>query len=473
MAQFYPKLSALLQEVHALKQDVSAVDAKALLMDLLVKKHYWPYLQIKYFGNESSLILLHNVYRQNVPISDMELYDECRSVVLDMNAPEGENIILSLSKKIPIRMDVDQFDEIPNDTIRMYEMGYEGTMIYVYYHIDKWYMSTSTCPSVDRSRYFNPNKSHGQMMDEVLQSLFPEIEQVEEQTHTEHSKDLRDKLCANLDTSQTYNFLLVHHENGCLMNANYTELFGANYSMLFHLSSRNRQTMVETFEPVPALETLGIKYTLKFATKSIAKYFIQATQPSIYAVIAHTDSILYKVSSREILEKEEQTHGHPNPWVNLIWIYMQNKPHLRMEDYIQNNPTELQKVADSAGALISPARVVAKVMTTIRDILFSLYRTTTFYYKSTNTYRMNRELDQTLPPILRFHLAQLRHLQITYHNTQPLTRQAIHHYLCHHQTMKNIRLLVDAFTNNHSICPMDTQSADCFTILYRSLRGRQ
>jgi hypothetical protein len=154
---------------------------------------------------------------------------------------------------------------------------------------------------------------------------------------------------------------------------------------------------------------------------------------------------------------------------------MQNKPHLRMEDYVKNNPSETWTVYDSSNtSIIPPERVVAKVMTTMRDIIYSLYRSTTYYFKQTNTYRMNRELDSSLPPIIRFHLAQLRHLQITYHTDTPLTRQAVHHYLCHHQTMKNIRLLISAFngTPYQARPEMDVITTSCFSILNANIRNQ-
>ena len=103
--QSYPKLSALLHEVHELsKSSANNVNKADILMSVLVKYHHWPYIQVKYFSSQCSLVMLHNVYKQDIPIQDKELYDECRSVVLDMDAPEGKNIVLSLSKKIPKRV---------------------------------------------------------------------------------------------------------------------------------------------------------------------------------------------------------------------------------------------------------------------------------------------------------------------------------------------------------------------------------
>ena len=480
----FPKLSALLNEVHeahshlATTENVQPQSRVKTLMYILTKKHYWPYLQIKYFSSNSSLILLHNVYRQDVPIQDKELYDECRSVVLNMDADPGNNIILSLSKKIPIRMNPTAFDEIPVDTVKMYEIGYEGTMIYMYYHNQRWYISTSTCPSVDRSKYFHPKKTHGQMLNEVLSGYFPEIEidstiENEHQAYKDYQQKLRYKFCEQLDTTKTYSFLLVHHQNGYLMD--YTTLFGENYKELFHLNTIDPSNLIENYDQQENLKTIGVKYTNKFPSKIIAMYYLQNTTPPIYAIIAHTDENMYKVSKQEIIEKEEQQIGHPNQWVNLLWIYMKNKPHITMEDYITNNPSEEWTVYDSSNTPISPARVVAKVITTMRDIIYSLYRTTTYYFKQTNSYRMNHDMDASLPPIIRFHLAQLRHLQITYHTDGPLTRKGVHHYLCHHQTMKNIRLLINAFESSSFQVqfPMDPFTMSCFTILNTHIKNQR
>lgn len=467
--QSYPKLSALLHEVHELgKSSANNVNKADILMSVLVKYHHWPYIQVKYFSSQCSLVMLHNVYKQDIPIQDKELYDECRSVVLDMDAPEGQNIVLSLSKKIPKRVNVDNITSI-TEPITLMEHGYEGTMLYVYYHRDRWYISTSTCPSVDRSRYFNPKKTHGIMLDEALQKMFSGMTFTEEQTRLDRSKLLRAKFFEYLDTTKTYSFMLVHHENGFVMN--YTDVFGDNYAVLFHLNTRDRVTMEPSMDVNEQLHTLGVRYTSKYS--STDEVVQTLSEPNVYSVMVHTDKELYKVSTGTILQKEEDNLGHPNPWMNLLWVYMQNKPHLRMEFYLQNHPeiSSQLEANTSQGHEIAATRVVAKVMTCMRDILYTLYRGTTYYYKDTKTYRMNKQYDQQLPPILRFHLAQLRYLQVNYHSESPLTRQAVHHYLCHHQTMKNVRLLIDALTT-HSVLPMDQETADCFYILNKNLKNK-
>jgi hypothetical protein len=47
--------------------------------------------------------------------------------------------------------------------------------------------------------------------------------------------------------------------------------------------------------------------------------------------------------------------------------------------------------------------------------LYTHYLDTTFYNKYTERYTINRECNAELAPIIRFHLAQLRDIQMTTH----------------------------------------------------------
>lgn len=470
IAMIFPQLSNLLHEVHEIhRQNGSGISRVKTLQDVLTKKHYWPYLQIKYFGNESSLVLLHNVYRQEVPIDNKELYDECRSVVLNMDANEGENIILSLSKKIPIRHTVESYQAANLNDIQRIELGYEGTMLYMYHYQDRWHISTSTCPSVDRSRYFHPTKSHGDMLNEALIHYFPNEVTNEGDTARVFYQRLRDKFFGYLDTSKTYRFLLVHHENGYLMN--YTSIFGENYRRLVQMGTMD-QNQNDCMDQDQALHALGIFSPIEFETIDGAFEYLQS-DPCAYAIMIHTPSNLYKVCRTDIYQKEHQETGHPNPWMNLLWVYMKSgvgpTPY-KMEDYIREHPSEAWTVVTDQNHVISAPRVIAKVMTCMRDMLYAMYRSTTYYFSHTNSYRITSELDQALPRIHRFHLAQLRHIQITYHAGKPLTRPVIHQYLCQYQTIKNIRLLMKSFmTDDHRVC-FDPLQWQCFQILSNKLR---
>jgi hypothetical protein len=66
---------------------------------------------------------------------------------------------------------------------------------------------------------------------------------------------------------------------------------------------------------------------------------------------------------------------------------------------------------------------------------------------------------------MRFHMSQLRNIQVTTHDHSMISPHAIYHYLCHHQPMKNLRLLIKYFattwiTMNPSVFPPRT--TECF-----------
>ena len=62
------------------------------LILLLKKYHLWPFMKVKKFKGRSDIVLLHNTYlRKNVD-NFKELYEQCRSVVLDFSLNCNNNI---------------------------------------------------------------------------------------------------------------------------------------------------------------------------------------------------------------------------------------------------------------------------------------------------------------------------------------------------------------------------------------------
>lgn len=414
------------------------------LLSILRKNHFWPALQTKKFFDHSGLVLLHNTYKRIDVDHFRELYDECRSVVLDLDAPEGSNIVLSLAHSIPERLTLEQYAAIMADTDKC-ELAYEGTVISVYHHKDTWHFGTTSCPTVDRSRYFHPTKTHGQMLDEV----FPD----------------RTAFTSKLDTNKSYAFVLVHHENRHVMD--YTATFGENYAELIHISTRDRTTLSEdSLESTPLAE-IGIKYASVYDTPSAA---LQAAETAgVYGIIVKTDNgKIYKVSSNDIVKREERDLGNPNKWINMLSVYMQTKPDYHINDYIRDYATDLQFPTTESGRELAPTYLIHTVICTMRDILYYWYVRTTTFNPQTVRFRMNKEIDATLPPMLRFHIAQLRHLQVNHHTHSFLSPRAVYHYLCHHQTIKNLRGLITFFatTPGHG---MTYSQAECFTILNQLL----
>lgn len=461
-------LRALISEVLASPcEDGKQAD---VLLATIRKYHYWPALQMKKFYDRSGLVLLHNTYKRTDVDSFRELYEECRSVVLDLSAPEGENIVVTLAHSIPERMTNQQYQSIMSDSDKCFT-SYEGTMITIYEHKGRWYFGTSSCPSVDSSRYFHPTKTHGAMLDEALARLLPDaIPEINEETNSrvaakEKSRALRDAFTSHLDVKKTYSMLLVHHENRHVMD--YSDEFkNPEYAVLLHVSTRDRTSLVEDDISTKPLSEIGVLYAKDYASPSEALADLDKTDTKIYGIIvARGDGKqLIKVSNSGIVEREECDLGNPNKWQNMLWVYMQNKPHYHIDDYVRQYVPDLVYPKDSVGRDIAPTYIIHTVICTMRDILYNMYVATTSYNPVIKRFKMNKELDNSYSPILRFHLAQLRHLQVESHTHALMTPKAVYHYICHHQTLKNIRSLIHFFAVNGGH-QMTYRQAECFGVL--------
>ena len=458
-----------------------------LLLNVLRKYHYWPSIQVKKFYDRSGLTLVHNTYKRIDVSAYQDLYDECRSVVLDLNAPEGENVVMTLSNGIPCRLTDMQYEamlaappapdaaDVPAAEKRL-EVSYEGTTVYVYHHKGRWYFDTSSCPTVDNSRYFHPTKTHGEMLNECLARLtLPNLATAEETADSPvGTAELRGTFASHLNPEKTYVFLLVHHQNR--RATDYTTEFGsADYAVLVHIQTRSRAAL-EDEEDVPVtrpLAHLGVRYPKILPTPADGLAYLRET-PAAYGVVlkgkaANGLPMLTIVSREQTVTREEYDLANPNVWHNMLWVYMQNKPHYHIDDYLADytsSPLHLPK--DSNGRDMDPTYVIHTVLCTMRDILHGLYVSTTKYYPQHRRFKMSREADGTLPPMLRFHLAQLRHIQITHHTASLITPKAVFHYLCHIQTLKNVRTLIRFFANNPGH-RMTSRQAECFGALEHAL----
>lgn len=453
-------LREVLAEVQSLRNETQITGGNALLQ-VLRRHHFWPALQVKKFYHEPDLVLLHNTYKRVDVGHFQELYDECRSVVLDMSAPEGQNIIVTYAHSIPYRMSDRAFEKImqhdDNAPVTM-EMSYEGTVVTVYHYKEKWHFGTSSCPNINFSRYFHPTLSHGDMLDEALIELFPEATK----------ETVRDAFTSRLDKDIAYAFLLVHHGNRHVMD--YTCEFGENYKKLVHITSRNRANLNEDNIDDKPFHGIGILYPVKFETVQDALDHMRSDS-NMYAVIATLfNGKRMKVSTERILHQEECDLGHPNKWHNMLSVYMQNRSDYHISDYEAEFAMGIEYPKDRNGRDLAPTYLIHTVICTIRDVIYQMYCQTTTYYPAFKRFRMNKQVDETYAPILRFHLAQLRYLQVHEHAESYLTPKAIYHYLCFHQTLKNVRLLIKHFAQNPA--NFKPRTTECFQVLSRMLHQK-
>jgi hypothetical protein len=444
-------LDDLLLEVSREGDFVS--DAYHAMMSVLRRHHFWPALQLKKI-NGTKLLMLHNTYTRVDVHSFQALYDECRSVILDLSVPIGQNVVVTYAQSIPKRLAIGQYAAIVKDD-DICTISYEGTVITVYHYDDKWHFGTSTCPSVDSSRYQHPVKTHGIMFDEAIAKIVGEED------------DVREKFTARLDTNLAYAFILVHHENKHIMD--YTTELGEDYAVIYQINTINRMTLEEVTDP----DAMVVEAPMQFCDGADAIAYLNVNPDSVYGIfVKHKDGSLLKVSSDEIVYREERDLGSSNIWQNMLHVYMKRFPDFQIREYLSKyHPTlTLQLPLSMDGRQMAPSHIIHTAMCALRDVLLKAYRDTTYYDVPKIRYVIRRNQDKELQPTLKFHVSQLRHIQITDYTEKPIGSVAVRDYLCHHNTIKNIRLLLDHMSKNPPIEILSVESMQCVHLLDKLLK---
>lgn len=206
-------------------------------LEQITKKLFEKGIMTKHY-QEDNLLLIYNNFNT---YHKSPLVSECRSVVIDLNT----NNIITYTGNTPIYNYEGYSYLIRNKDVPMqiYEC-YEGTMITLFYHNDKWYISTRRCLNAQKSVW--NNTTHYDMFTDVL----------------EKEGLTFDNFTDSLDKSLTYYFVLVHHSNKNIVD--YTKKFGENYSKLIIVDIRKKEDLtsvnLETFNGIRE----NIIYPIKF-----------------------------------------------------------------------------------------------------------------------------------------------------------------------------------------------------------------
>jgi hypothetical protein len=440
------------------------------LIYLLKKYHFWPFMKVKKFKGRSDIVLLHNSYlRKNVD-SFKELYEQCRSVVLDFSL-ENNNIVVTYANSTPERINYNNYINsmyTPED--KVYE-AYDGTIITVYNYKDEWFFGTSSCPDANSSKFSHPTKRHGNMFDEILFKLFKDhITEVELTTLTPEdiSKKLRNIFVQHLDPNMAYEFIIIHHENKHIVD--YSGLLGNDYMELFHINTKQRNLLIENdiiASIIPSLFERGVKYPLQFNNIQDAFAHINSSQHSYGLIVkkmVEGSVKLYKISTDAINFREETDPCHPNIWMNILSVYMKNKTEYTIKDYIANYNPDINLPLDNNNQKIDPTYLIHTIISTIKDSLYNYYKATTIYYPNYNRFKMNKDMDKQFPPIIQYHLAQLRNLQVNTYKSKMINMGNVYHYLCQCNDVNNIKTLIQFFASN-PINEMPPRTSMCFAIM--------
>ena len=398
------------------------------LLQVLRENHYWPAIQTKRFYSNNNLILLHNTYKRKDVESYIDLYNECRSVILDFSSP---NVILFKASSTPETLKFEDAIDKYDDTLEC-NIAYDSTLVYAYY-CNNWIFSTNTCTNIDYSKFNHPTKKYGEMFNEALPVS-------------------REEFIQNLDINIVYTFGIIHYENKKYID--YTNEFGENYKKIMLLDTKEKYTGI------------NVDITLDFGILNPKKITLKEGYQlnNIYGLIFEYNNKRYKITPNNIIFQEETDFGYPNVWRNMIWIYQKNMEDFHISDYIKTYNKEIEYPLDNNGEKLDPTYLIHTTMISMRDILYNLYTTTTVYFKQYNRFKMSKDIDSKLPPILQYHLAQLRRQQITIYVEDTITDKEIFYYLCYSNPMKNIIALINFFATNsgYDILP---RSSQCITIL--------
>ena len=324
-------------------------------------------------------------------------------------------------------------------------------------------------------RYFklsHPTKSHGLMFDEVLYNYYSKNPEIVNSfaglTQENISQKLREMFVSNLNIENAYEFVLIHNENKHIVD--YSSILGENYKELVHINTKNRVTLQEDnnySSTIQNLANLGVKYATIFNNIADAINYI-SNNITYGVIIKHTiengNTKLYKISSSYINHREETDPCHPNIWMNILEVYMKNKQDYTIKDYIATYNPNIQLPIDNNGKEIDPTYLVHTIISTIKDSLYSYYKSTTSYNPNYKRYKMIKELDKQFAPIIQYHLAQLRNLQTNIFSKKLITSSNIYYYLCQCNDVKNIKTLIQFFASN-SINEMPPRTSMCFAIM--------
>jgi len=304
------------------------------------------------------------------------------------------------------------------------------------------------------------------MFDEVLLTYFRDSFTDEELTHeySEISKKLRDLFTKNLNSELAYEFVLIHHENNRVID--YTSILGNEYKKIIHINSKNRVSLQEEDISTQPLAFLGVVYPKSFNDINEVNAYIPTalSYGVIIKRVTETGIKLYKISSDNVNHFEETNPCNPSVWNNILMVYMKNKKEYHIRDYITQYVPNIELPIDNNNRPIDATYLIHTSISCVKDVIYNLYIATTKYYAKYNRFKMDKDLDNQFPPIIRYHLAQLRHKQLNIYKNKIISPHEVYHYLCQCNNCKNIKALVNFLSTNTGY-EVPERSALCLTVL--------
>ena len=169
---------------------------------------------------DDNLFMLYYNSSKNESSDDfaIKLENSCRSIILDKKILKP---IVTQYNKIIYNADSIDFLKTKDWNQVVVQKCYEGTLITIFHHMDKWYVTTRRCLNAQESSWIK-NNSYYDMFIDAMTGKFTFDE---------------------LNKNHCYHFILVHHKNRNIVAYNNT--LGKDYKELFHILTTEKYSLDE------------------------------------------------------------------------------------------------------------------------------------------------------------------------------------------------------------------------------------
>ena len=342
-----------------------------IIVEDFKKKLYEEYSIMTKYYEEDNLMLIYHKF--DMP-TNSQFEQDCRSLVIDMESLQ----VISYTCSNPImNKEAQQFLLNNKDLDLNIFKCYEGTIISLYNHKNKWYVSTRRCLDSKLSIWTDTN--YHDMFIDVLNN---------ENISFDHFVE-------RLNPNNGYYFILIHHKNKHVID--YSRQFGENYTKLCLVFVRNKADQIE----INDYEFNNYKHIFKPELMTIENFSLENQKLTvnidiegiIIKTIKDNKSYLFKLQTNSY-QFNKAIGLDSNIFKGYLYLYQigslknyieNNKDHKNLEKII--NPYNLTEKFDTIG-------VVDCVFKVITSELFELYK---LLWKINNGLHQNLELYKILP----------------------------------------------------------------------------
>jgi hypothetical protein len=332
-------------------------------IDNFKKLLYNNYSIMTKYDEESKLMLVYHKYE--LPTKS-KLEEDCRSLVIDI---ETLQIISYTCQNPVINKEAQQFLLNNNNLELDIYKCYEGTIMSVFYHKDKWYCSTRRCLDSNKSKWGDTN----------YYDMFMEVLSKDNITFEEFGN--------KLNKEYGYHFILIHHKNNNVID--YSKQFGENYKKLCLVFVRNKSDQSE-------VNNYDFNFTdniFRPDKMTMEEFSIQNKDLNIdldmEGIIIKTNTTLIKLQT--ISYQFCKTIG---PESNIFKGYLYLYQNGTLKNYVENKNVDKIINPNNSNELFDIIGIVDCVFKVLTSELFELYK---LLWKFKNNEKQNNKLYTMLP----------------------------------------------------------------------------